>query len=140
MRNFSIVAIFAASVGFASIGQAAAAGMGGMGDVSAHMRYDQTDLRRAATRRISTLPQRLPASLSRLFRQVCSALRARRPLADPGDPYTWWRNARRGIEGRRASRVSGAIGPRPVIGGPRIMEASVGPLVRRLRPVGLRPG
>jgi hypothetical protein len=39
MRNFSIVAIFAASVGFAGIGHAAAAG--GMGDVSANMRYDQ---------------------------------------------------------------------------------------------------
>ena len=39
MRNFSIVAIFAASVGFASIGQAVAGG--GMGDVSAHMRSDQ---------------------------------------------------------------------------------------------------
>jgi len=39
MRNFSIVAIFAASVGFAGIGQAAAAG--GMGDVSASMREEQ---------------------------------------------------------------------------------------------------
>jgi hypothetical protein len=36
MRNFSIVAIVAASVGFASVGQALASG--GMGDPSASMR------------------------------------------------------------------------------------------------------
>jgi hypothetical protein len=41
MRNFSMVAIFAASVGFAGIGQAVAAGMGGMGDSSASMRAQQ---------------------------------------------------------------------------------------------------
>ena len=39
MRNMSIVAIVAATVGFASAGQAVAGG--GMGDVSAHMRQDQ---------------------------------------------------------------------------------------------------
>ena len=39
MRNFSIVAIIAASVGFASIGHAVAGG--GMGDVSASMREEQ---------------------------------------------------------------------------------------------------
>ena len=59
MRNFSIVAIFAASVGFASIGQAAAAGMGGMGDVSALCAASRQSAT-TATRRISTLPQRLP--------------------------------------------------------------------------------
>ena len=36
MRNFSIVAIVAASIGFASVGQAVA--NGGMGDPSASMR------------------------------------------------------------------------------------------------------
>ena len=39
MRNFSIVAIVAASVGFASVGQAVA--NGGMGDPSASMRAQQ---------------------------------------------------------------------------------------------------
>ena len=41
MRIFSIVALVAASVGVASVGNAVAGNMGGMGDVSAHMREDQ---------------------------------------------------------------------------------------------------
>ena len=41
MRNFSILALVAASVGVANVGHAVAASMGGMGDVSANMRANQ---------------------------------------------------------------------------------------------------
>ena len=73
MRNFSIVAIFA-GVGFASIGHAVAAG--GMGDVAAHMRYDQLI---CDEQRRGEYPRNFNACLPdyppRLFRQARSALR-----------------------------------------------------------------
>ncbi len=42
MRNFSILALLAVSIGFAGVDSAGAAGStGGMGDPSASMRYNQ---------------------------------------------------------------------------------------------------